>query len=33
MYVMEAEFKAQIEARFNKMIDDALTYSASGGHE
>lgn len=33
MYVMEAEFKAQIEARFNKMIDDALTHSRSGGHE
>jgi type III restriction enzyme len=33
MYVMEAEFKAQIEARFNKMIDDALTHSVSGGQE
>lgn len=33
MYVMEAEFKAQIEARFNNMIDDALMHSASGGHE
>lgn len=33
MYVMEAEFKAQIEARFNKMIDAALTRADSGGHE
>lgn len=33
MYVMEAEFKAQIEARFHKMIDVALTHAASGGHE
>ena len=31
MYVMEAEFKAQIEARFNKMIDAALTRADSDG--
>jgi type III restriction enzyme len=33
MYVMESEFKAQVEGRFNTMINDVLTQPDPGVHE
>ena len=33
MYVMESEFKTQVEGRFNTMINDVLTQPDPGGHE